>query len=65
MTNINHGDADMTIYSYPTKEEATKAAIEMFGALAVEMDVVSVFKIGPTVAAAMGVAEGYGFEESN
>ena len=55
----------MTIYSYPTKEEATKAAIEMFGALAVEMDVVSVFKIGPTVAAAMGVAEGYGFEESN
>lgn len=50
---------------YPTKQQATQAAIKEFGFLAVEMEVVNIVKVGPTIAKIYGAEEGYMVESND
>jgi hypothetical protein len=48
---------------FKTEEEATKYAIEQFGALQVEMQCVNVIKVGPMIAKHYGCEVGYAVDE--
>lgn len=45
---------------FDTYEEAVSYAIEEFGSLAVEMECVSITKVGPTIAKYLGTKCGWG-----
>ena len=51
----------MTVFA--TKQEATEYAINQYGALYVEQNIVNVIKIGPMVAKHLGCEVGYYIKE--
>lgn len=50
----------MKIKVFDTYEEAVNYAIEEFGSLAVEMECVSITKVGPSIAKFLGTNCGWG-----
>lgn len=48
--------------TYPTREEATKAAVEKYGQLAIDTETVNVVKIGPMIAKHLGCDVGFSIE---
>ena len=55
------GDKKMTVFA--TKQEATEHAINQYGALYVEQNIVNVIKIGPMVAKHLGCDVGYAIDK--
>lgn len=48
--------------TYPTRQEAIKAAVQKYGQLAIDTETVNIVKIGPMIAKYIGCDEGFAIE---